>query len=136
MWERISEIVKEADCTLSVYADDLTISGTMVPEAAIWEVKRELQGHGHRYNAAKERSRREKPAEITGVILRPDGLHPPNRSRKRLREVRQQWKEAKSETKRADLEVRIPRPGGADESGPGWQREALTGQTEEEIAVG
>ena len=107
MWERISEIVKEAGCTLSVYADDLTISGTMVPEAAIWKVKRELQGHGHRYNAAKERSRRGKPAEITGVILRPDGLHPPNRSRKRLREVRQEWKKARSGAERATLEVRL-----------------------------
>ena len=107
MWENISEIVNEAGCTLSVYADDLTISGTMVPEAAIWKVKRELQSHGHRYNAAKERSRLGKPAEITGVILRRDGLHPPNRSRKRLREVRQEWKETESEAKRANLEIRI-----------------------------
>lgn len=107
MWERINEFVKEANCILSVYADDLTISGTMVPEAAIWKVKRELLRHGHRYNAAKERSRHKRPAEITGVILHPDGLHPPNRSRKRLREVRQQWKKARSGTERTALEVRV-----------------------------
>lgn len=107
MWENINEIVNEAGCTLSVYADDLTISGRMVPEAAIWKIKQELQKHGHRYNAAKERSRHRKPAEITGVILRPDGLRPPNRSRKKLHEVRQEWKETSAEAERAALEVRI-----------------------------
>ena len=39
MWEEISRIVENAGCTLSVYADDLTISGETVPEAAIWEIQ-------------------------------------------------------------------------------------------------
>ena len=107
MWENISEVVQEADCMLSVYADDLTISGATVPEAAVWNVKRELQRHGHRHNALKERSRRGKPAQITGVILRPDGLHPPNRSRKRLHELRLELKETRSAEKRAHLELQI-----------------------------
>ena len=69
MWEEIARIVDHADCTLSVYADDLTISGSTVPEASIWAIKRVLRKHGHRYNASKERCKRLKPAEITGVIL-------------------------------------------------------------------
>ena len=107
MWENIGQIAVDADCTLSVYADDLTISGRMVPEAAIWKIKRELRKHGHQYNAAKERSRHRKPAEITGVILRPDGLHPPNRSRRKLNEVRQELKDTRTEAERATLEMRI-----------------------------
>ena len=89
MWEEIAGIVDRADCTLSVYADDLTISGSTVPEASIWEIKTALRKHGHRYNAGKERSKRFKPAEITGVILRPDeGLHVPNRQHKALYDLR------------------------------------------------
>lgn len=107
MWENIDRIAKEADCTLSVYADDLTISGRTVPVAAIWKIKQELRKHGHQYNADKERSRYGKPAEVTGVILRPDGLHPPNRSRKKLNEVRRELKETRSEAKRATLEIQI-----------------------------
>ena len=88
MWEEISRIVENAGCTLSVYADDLTISGRIVPEAAIWEIKKVLRKHGHRYNVDKERSKHGRPAEITGVILTHDGLHAPNRLRKKLHEVR------------------------------------------------
>ena len=107
MWENIAQIAAGANCTLSVYADDLTISGRTVPEAAIWKIKRELRKHGHQYNAAKERSRFGKPAEITGVILRHDGLHPPNRSRKKLRELQLELKGTGSDPRRANLAVRV-----------------------------
>ena len=53
MWEEISRIVDHVGCTLSVYADDLTISGETVPEATIWEIKKVLRRHGHRYNAGR-----------------------------------------------------------------------------------
>ena len=74
MWEEIAQIVKNERCTLSVYADDLTISGKTVPEAAIWEIKKNLRRHGHHYSVHKERRKHLKPAEITGVILRLDGV--------------------------------------------------------------
>ena len=93
MWEEIARTVDQVDCTLSVYADDLTVSGTTVPEAAIWEIKKALRKHGHRYNVHKERSKRLKPTEITGAILRPDGLHVPNRQRKALYDLRRQLTE-------------------------------------------
>ena len=107
MWENIGQIAKDAGCTLSVYADDLTVSGKTVPGSAIWEMKQLLRKHGHQHNTAKERCRHRRPAEITGVILRPDGLHPPNRSRKRLREARLQLKEVHSGDGRAAIESQI-----------------------------
>ena len=107
MWENIGQIAVDASCTLSVYADGLTVSGRTVPEAAIWKIKRELRRHGHQYNAAKERSRCGKPAEITGVILRHDGLYPPNRSRKKLRELHRELRATRSDAKRANLAIRV-----------------------------
>lgn len=88
MWEEIDQIVNRADCTLSVYADDLTVSGSVVPEASIWEIKETLYKHGHRYNRAKEQSKHLKPAEVTGVILSAGGLHVPNRQHKALHDLR------------------------------------------------
>jgi hypothetical protein len=88
MWAEVAQIVDSANCTLSVYADDLTISGSVVPEASIWEIKKVVHKHGHRYNADKERSKCLKPAEITGVILNSEGRGAPNRQHKALYELR------------------------------------------------
>ena len=107
MWEEVSRIVENAGCTLSVYADDLTISGETVPEAAIWEIKKVLRRHGHRYQASKERSRHRRPAEITGVILRPDGLYPPNRLHKKLRDVRRELGVASSNKHKTSLRAKV-----------------------------
>ena len=107
MWEEVAHIVENAGCTLSVYADDLTISGEIVPEAAVWEIKKVLRMHGHRYKASKERSKRGRPAEITGVILRPDGLHPPNRLRKRLHDARRELGRTNSEAHTATLQAEV-----------------------------
>lgn len=88
MWSEIEALVTKSNCRLSVYADDLTISGGMVPEAMIWEVKQTLFRHGHRYSKEKERSRRGSPAEVTGVILSRSGVSAPNRQHQRIHEIR------------------------------------------------
>ena len=106
MWDEISRIVEEAGCTLSVYADDLTISGRVVPEAAIWDIKMALFRHGHHYQVDKERSKYGRfAAEITGVILKPDGLHVPNRSHKKLHEIQRELKRTKSDEHRTILKA-------------------------------
>ncbi len=94
MWSEIEQLVEGAGCKLSVYADDLTISGDVVPEKMVWEVKKTLFRHGHRYSREKERSRRGRPVEVTGVILRKDGLAAPNRQHQRIHEIREQLRHA------------------------------------------
>ncbi len=89
MWNSIADIVKNAGCTLSVYADDLTISGKVVPEEAIWRIKECLFRHGHKYKIEKERSKHKTAAEITGVILLKDALLAPNRQNVALHRIRQ-----------------------------------------------
>lgn len=107
MWEEIDARVRWDDCTLSVYADDLTVSGKTVPEAVIWDIKRLLRKHGHRYAVHKERARRDRPAEITGVILTRDGVTPPNRQRKKLSSVRSSLRRAKSPEEVRNLEAQL-----------------------------
>ena len=107
MWDEVSRIVKGTGCTLSVYADDLTISGETVPEATIWEIKKVLLRHGHCYQASKERSKHGGAAEITGVILRPDGLQVPNRLHKKLHDVRRELGRANSDKNKAALKAKV-----------------------------
>ena len=113
---KISNIVRDAGCTLSVYADDLTISGKIVPEVTIWKIKKMLRRHGHRYQINKERRKYLKPSEVTGVILSHDKLDTPNRLHKKLYELRRELKGTKSKTRRATLEMKFARPRGPDES--------------------
>lgn len=107
MWEEIERIVDENDCKLSVYADDLTISGRTVPERAIWEIKKALHKHGHRYQVGKERSKHLKPAEITGVILHKDRLLAPNRQHEKLQATRRELAKAQTSKRRQSLQAQL-----------------------------
>ena len=84
MWDEIDRKVKANRCYLSVYADDISISGDKVPELLAWEVKKSLFKHGHVHNKKKERKKHLKPVEITGVIVRDGALQPPNRTLEKL----------------------------------------------------
>ena len=88
MWDEINKLVEEAECMLSVYADDLTISGRMIPKATIWRIKKTVHRHGLRLKPSKEASLIARHAEVTGVIVRKDGrLAVPNRKLKLLAEL-------------------------------------------------
>lgn len=107
MWEEIENLVSGAGCKLSVYADDLTISGDTVPEAMIWEIKKALYRHGHRYVVHKERARRDRAAEITGVILSREGVTAPNRQRQKIHDVRENLKVSKSPKQAQHYEAQL-----------------------------
>lgn len=69
MWDEIAAKVHAADCTLSVFADDITLSGLIVRKELVLSVKQVLAHHGHAYKAAKEVSVFDKPILVTGVVV-------------------------------------------------------------------
>ncbi|MFW2543639.1 hypothetical protein ACN2XU_13410 [Primorskyibacter sp. 2E107] len=89
--------------TLSLYADDITISGVVVPKALIWEIKKLIFGNGLRSKASKEVSLMNAPADITGVIVKDSATHLPNRQLKRLAELMQE----RAKTTNPKLQQRI-----------------------------
>ena len=107
MWEEIGKIVSSYQCRLSVYADDITISGQITPEKMVWEIKKTLHRHGHQYNAEKERSRIDKPAQITGVILTNKGLKLPNKQHQKIYEIQNQLRMVQQSAKRQSLESQL-----------------------------
>lgn len=87
MWTEIEEAVERSGCRLSVYADDLTISGDVVPSQLVWDVKTTMRKHGHNFSREKERSKIRRPVEITGVIVTNNRMTIPNRQHKSIRDA-------------------------------------------------
>jgi retron-type reverse transcriptase len=90
MWEVINEIVERENCNLSIYMDDITISGDHVSDRLIWEVKKQLYCHGLRSNNKKEKHYAgNQSRKITGVIITSKGeLKVPNRQHLKMYKTR------------------------------------------------
>ena len=86
VWERIAAVAVRHGWTLTVYVDDVTISGTHVRAKHLWEVKAAIHACGLRYH--KEKSYFDRPPEVTGVIITAEGLQAPNRQLLRMRQTR------------------------------------------------
>lgn len=84
MWAEIAAKVESNGCKLSIYIDDITISGDHVPERLVWEVKEVLCKYGHSWHRGKERRRVNRPVEVTGIVLRPDKVTAPHRHYRKL----------------------------------------------------
>lgn len=88
MWKEIGIIVQDAGLIHSVYADDITISGSVVPAAIIWDIKKAVRKHGLSLSTNKEVSLFGSAADVTGVIIVNGELRLPNRQYKKLFELR------------------------------------------------
>lgn len=85
LWHRIADFCRARGYTLTVYVDDVTISGARVPERDIWEVQKMIRGAGLEYHKRKRFI--DRPAEITGVIVSGDKLSAPHRQHKKRHEA-------------------------------------------------
>ncbi|KMS51787.1 hypothetical protein V473_22935 [Sphingobium cupriresistens LL01] len=86
MWAEIAAFCTAKGYTLTVYVDDVTISGAKVPVADVWHVRRMIHRTGLRYHKLKHYV--DRPAEITGVVVRDGKVVVPNRQRLKHRKTR------------------------------------------------
>jgi hypothetical protein len=86
MWLTIAQIAKGAGCVLTVYMDDVTLSGDSVPDRVVWAIRKQIHGRGlsyhkeHRYSSGK--------GEVTGTLIDHGRLCVPNRQRKKAHDTR------------------------------------------------
>lgn len=78
MWDEIDQLTRDAGCQVSVYVDDITISGIKVPGALVHAIKERLVHHGHGFKASKEVAQINAPVVVTGVVVREWTLLMPN----------------------------------------------------------
>lgn len=86
VWEAVASICRRHSYTLTVYIDDVTISGSALSAEVLWEIKRAIHKSGLRYH--KEKCYLDRPAEITGVVVRGHELRVPNRQLRKLHDIR------------------------------------------------
>ena len=86
VWESIAHICQQLGLTLSVYVDDVTVSGERVRAADLWRIKKLIHGARLRYH--KEKAFFSYRAEVTGVIITRSGVVAPNRQHLKLRGCR------------------------------------------------
>jgi uncharacterized membrane protein YccF (DUF307 family) len=105
MWLAIGKIAQGANCIITVYMDDVTLSGESVPNSLIWEIKKKIHSRGLRYH--KERHYQGSFAEITGIVLRQGKMMVPNRQLKKAFDTRRSIDAALSEEEVAPLNSRL-----------------------------
>ena len=105
VWTTIATICKANGYTLTVYIDDVTISGASVSAKVLWEIKKAIHRAGHRYH--KEKLFVDGPAEITGVMVIGNTLVPPNRQHRKIRQSTKALKAPLSVEATRELENRL-----------------------------
>ncbi|MEZ2221901.1 reverse transcriptase family protein [Rhizobium sp. RCC_161_2] len=105
VWEIIAGYCEVHGYRLTIYIDDVTISGASLSPSVLWDVKRAIHGAGLQYH--KERHFVDRPAEITGVIVHREQLLVPNRQLKKLRETERDLKQPHSDIHRKKLLERL-----------------------------
>lgn len=112
MWDEIDRIARDAHCTLSVYVDDITLSGLVVRRTTVHRIKACLLHHGHAVKESKEAARIDSPVTITGVVVRGDQLLLPNVQHKQRYQLRKALETMAPGAERAKVEASL---GGKDE---------------------
>lgn len=107
MWTEVAAAANSSGCTLSLYADDITISGRIVRKELIWRIKKLIHKSGLRLKKVKEVSLIHSPADITGVIVKDGRTLLPNRQMKKLSELKSLRSLANNPKERRQLENKI-----------------------------
>lgn len=96
VWEAINVICKEQSYTLTIYIDDVTISGERVSAKVVWSIKNAIHRSGLRYH--KEKVYIDRPAEITGIIINGNYMLVPNRQHQKLHKAKKDLRNAVGST--------------------------------------
>lgn len=103
MWDELHRLVLSSGCKITVYADDIAISGDRVPGALRHQVRQIIERHGHSLKAAKEGSVFRRPVPLLGTVVAEEGLRLPNRQYKAAHELALAIAETKTGRKRDEM---------------------------------
>jgi len=88
MWDLVTSLSHSYECIATIYADDLTISGNVVPKSLRFEVSRIIKKYGLSEQEEKIQSSYKRPTKITGVIVKDGKLLLPNSKHKLIKETK------------------------------------------------
>jgi hypothetical protein len=108
MFGEIAAIAHGAGCTMTVYVDDITLSGIHATRTLLQEVRDVVHRYGLRTKATKSKSfAADKPKTITGVIVTSTDLRLPNSRHKLIDETRKALAQTSDRTERLRLQRQL-----------------------------
>lgn len=79
MFDEVAKLAATSDCTLTVYVDDITLSGPVASKALLSDVRRIVRRHGFKTEQRKSKTFAAGAAKIiTGAVATKEGLRLPN----------------------------------------------------------
>lgn len=105
MWTQIAEMATNCGCRLTVYVDDVTISGRSVPSWLIWNIKKKI--HAAELSYHKEKTFTRGISEITGVIISTSKAALPNRQHQKAHQLRQRLTEETDDDARTKIRLQL-----------------------------
>lgn len=106
MWEEIFRRTLESGCKLSVWVDDICVSGAVIPESMIWDIKKIIYNQKFSYHKEKMYSSKESK-NITGIIVTPKKIMPRNGQYKKLRELQERTRHEEDPCSKSILESKV-----------------------------
>lgn len=86
LWAQIAAFCEARGYTFTVYIDDVTVSGIRVPKADMWQIRQMIHGFG--LVAHKAKTYVDRPAEVTGVVIRDGRLVAPFRQHQKKHQAK------------------------------------------------
>lgn len=97
MWSEITQEVQKFGCKSTIYADDLTISGDVVPLKLVHNVRQIITKHGMSVKKEKNKSSYLRASKITGIIVKGEQLLLPNGKHLKIKEAGLEVRKAEGE---------------------------------------
>ena len=86
MFDQIYRVCVDNDLTLTVYVDDISVSGPHIPEGVIHSIKKIIRRENLRYHKHKRRHQNN-GVNITGVNVSRSGSSPDNKANLKMRQI-------------------------------------------------
>lgn len=103
MFDEVAKLAETSECTLTVYVDDITLSGAVASKRLLSEVRQIVRRHGFKTQQRKSKTfAAGAPKIITGAVATLGGLRLPNERHRKI------WL-ARKEAQRIDMERPIDR---------------------------
>jgi hypothetical protein len=90
MFDEIANLAARTQCKMTVYVDDVTVSGQGATKELLWEIRKAVHRHG--FNTKLEKSRTYAPTSaktVTGAVIVGNNLRLPNKRHRKIMEARQ-----------------------------------------------
>ena len=101
LFDEISLLAERTGCTLTVYVDDITLSGPRATKRLLADVRRLIAQHGLTSKTKKSKTfAPNAPKNVTGVIVAGNELRLPNERHRRIQETRKALRHTEGDERR------------------------------------